>query len=210
MSIKDQMNKIYRDKVPDEIPWNLSQPPNLLKKLIESQRITPCNTIDIGCGAGNYSIYLAQQGFKVTGIDLSSVAIDLARSNAAARGVECEFKVFNVVEDEPFDQKFDFAFEWEVMHHIFPPDRERYLAHVAGCLNPGATYLSVHFSFEDNQFGADTQYHNTPFGTELYFSTKQEMQTLYSSFFQIDELKLVDIDGKFNKHKVVFALLTRK
>ncbi|MCX5685642.1 MAG: DUF6398 domain-containing protein [Planctomycetota bacterium] len=92
-SIRDQMEKIYSETPPADIPWNIELPPKALTELIESGQVHPCKTIDLGCGAGNYAIYLASLGFDVTGVDISPSAIALAEANAKQKGVSCRFLV---------------------------------------------------------------------------------------------------------------------
>ncbi|MHC4177147.1 MAG: class I SAM-dependent methyltransferase, partial [Planctomycetota bacterium] len=65
------MESIYGDLALDEIPWNLEAPPDVLVELVESRRVLPCSAVDLGCGAGNYAVWLATKGFHVTGVDLS-------------------------------------------------------------------------------------------------------------------------------------------
>ena len=77
--IKDQMEKIYSTIPPEQIPWNEETPPEILTHLVETEKITPCKVIELGCGAGNYLIYLSTKGFDPTGIDISETAIDIAR-----------------------------------------------------------------------------------------------------------------------------------
>ena len=57
--IRDEMEKIYSETPPTEIPWNIESPPKTLVESLESGQIQPCKAIDLGCGAGNYAIYLA-------------------------------------------------------------------------------------------------------------------------------------------------------
>lgn len=47
--------------------------------------------LDVGCGSGIYSVYLARQGAMVTGLDFSSSMLSLARRNAAEEGCTVEF-----------------------------------------------------------------------------------------------------------------------
>ncbi len=82
MKLKEQMEQIYGNAPPDKIPWNIKQPPGLLVDLVESRKVVPCHAIDLGCGMGNYAIWLTTKGFQVTGIDLSEKAIRLARDQA--------------------------------------------------------------------------------------------------------------------------------
>ena len=66
------MEKIYQKTPLNKIPWNFETPPNDLVELVDAGKVNPCKTVDLGCGTGNYAIYLASQGFNVTGIDISS------------------------------------------------------------------------------------------------------------------------------------------
>jgi SAM-dependent methyltransferase len=73
-------------------PWGAGPSPELVD-IVELGRLQPCRTIDIGCGTGATSIYLASRGFEVTGVDFAPSAIDRARAAAAAAGVTAAFMV---------------------------------------------------------------------------------------------------------------------
>jgi len=47
--------------------------------------------LDVGCGEGRNSVWLAQLGCDVTGLDVSPLALDKARRLASARGVAVDF-----------------------------------------------------------------------------------------------------------------------
>jgi SAM-dependent methyltransferase len=210
MNLKDQMDRIYGSLAPAEIPWNVESPPGFLVELVESRRVTPCRAVDLGCGAGNYAVWLAARGFDVTGVDISPRALDLARRLAAARGVACRFVAADLLGDlGEFDSAFDFAYDWEVLHHVFPKDRARYVANVDRMLRPGARYLSVCFSEEDHGFGGEGKFRTTPLGTTLYFSSEQELRELFQPLFHIEELGTVDAPGRQSPHRAVRALLMK-
>ena len=141
------MERIYR-KIPlNEVPWNIETPPNVLVELVDSGKVKPCKAIDLGCGTGNYSIYLASAGFDVTGIDNSPTAIKIAKENAKKKGIKCNFLVANVLGNmNEVEGKFEFAYDWELLHHIFPEQRQRYVKNVYKILNPRGKFLSVCFS----------------------------------------------------------------
>ena len=141
------MDRIYREVPLNNIPWNIETPPDILVELVESGKVKPCKAIDLGCGAGNYAIYLAGKGFDVTGVDIAPTAIELAEENARKKGVRCRFIVADILGDlHDIKETFDFAYDWEVMHHIFPGERKKYVANVNRLLNPGGKYLSVCFN----------------------------------------------------------------
>jgi SAM-dependent methyltransferase len=204
------IDRIYQ-KIPlDKIPWNNDTPPDALVDLVQSGKVRPCRTVDLGCGAGNYAIYLAGQGFDVTGIDSSPTAIRIASENARARGSACRFIVADLLGDlHEIQETFDFAYDWELLHHIFPEDREMYIRNVHRILNPGGLYLSVSFSEEDPQFGGIGKYRSTPIGTTLYFSSESEVRELFSPHFVIRDLKTIDVSGKFGPHRAVYVLSER-
>ncbi|MGZ4208737.1 MAG: class I SAM-dependent methyltransferase [Actinomycetota bacterium] len=74
-------------------PWEIG-PRSELVSLVESGRLNTSSmprAIDLGCGTGANSVYLAEHGFDVTGIDFSPVAVRKARARAAERGVTVNF-----------------------------------------------------------------------------------------------------------------------
>ena len=57
-----------------ETPWDTGHPSTELQRVIREEKIRPCRAIELGCGTGNNAVWLAQQGFDVTAVDLSSLA----------------------------------------------------------------------------------------------------------------------------------------
>ena len=206
-----EIDKIYRNMPLEEIPWNIETPPDALVELVESGKVKPCKTIDFGCGAGNYAIYLASIGFDVTGIDISPSAIKTAKENAKKKRVKCNFLVADVLGDlDEVKQTFDFAYDWELLHHTYPEKRKKYVENVYRILNPGGNYLSVCFSEKDPQFGGSGKYRETPLGTILYFSSEDESRDLFEPYFNIKELKTIEISGKFAPHLANYAFMEKK
>ena len=205
------VDRIYRDIPLDNIPWNSENPPDVLVELVADGKVRPCKTIDLGCGAGNYAIYLAGLGFDVTGIDSSPTAITIAVESAKKRGVRCRFIVADLLGDlQEVTDMFAFAFDWEFLHHIFPEDRETYIKNVYKILKPGAAYFSVCFSEKDPQFGGTGKYRSTRIGTTLYFSSESELRKLVSPYFTIRELKTIEVSGKYGPHCAVSVLSERR
>ncbi len=206
-----EMDRIYKNIPLEEIPWNIETPPDALVELVDSGKVKPCKTIDLGCGAGNYAIYLASRGFDVTGIDISPAAIKIARENAKKKGAKGSFLVADVLGDlDEVRETFDFAYDWEMLHHIFPDKRKKYVQNVHKILNPGGKYLSVCFSEKDMEFGVSGKYRETRLGTLLYFSSEDELRELFEPYFNIKELKTIEISGKFVNHLANYAFMERK
>ncbi len=71
------------------------------------RRETGLRILDVGCGAGFFSILLAKRGHRVTGIDLTPDMVDRARSLAAEERAECEFLVMDAERPDFPDDTFD-------------------------------------------------------------------------------------------------------
>ena len=206
-----EMESIYSRIPPDQIPWNHLDPPEALLELLESKTITPCKTLDLGCGTGNYAIYLSKRGFDVTGVDVSPSAIRMAREKARREGVPCRFIVADILHDlGSIHESFDFIYDWEVLHHIYPEDRVRYMENVSKLLSRSGKYFSVCFNIRDPNFGGKGEYRTTGIGTTLYFSTLEEVRDLLQRFFDIWEFKTIMILGGPQPHIANYALSTLK
>ena len=201
----EQMNKIYSENNWEDIPWNFKRLPETLRNLIDEINLKPCKTLDVGCGSGNYSNWLAENGFTVTGIDLSDQAIVKAREKYKSDNLN--FICGDFLDDEILkNEKFDFIFDWQVLHHIFPEDRERYIKKIKSHLDENGIYVSVCFSEENKQFGGKGKYRKTFFDTELYFSSEEEINVLLKKYFKLVEVKTITIPGKKFEHKDVLAI----
>lgn len=67
--------------------------------ITEASRLSTGRALDVGCGEGADSIWLAQQGWNTTGIDVSAVAVERARRAAARLEVDVEFSIVDAVSD---------------------------------------------------------------------------------------------------------------
>ena len=206
-----RMDDVYKSMLLEEIPWNMETPPQLLVELVDSGKVQPCKAIDLGCGAGNYAIYLAGRGFEVAGVDCSPTAIRIAKENAERKGAKCSFFVTDVVDElDEVNQTWDFVYDWSLLHHIFPEQRQKYVDNVSRILNPKGKYLSLCFSEKDAGFGGSGKYRKTPLGSILYFSCEDELTELFEAYFYVIDLRTVEISGKFESHIFNYVFMERK
>ena len=89
-----RIDDLYKNMLLEEIPWNVETPPELLVELVDSGKVHPCKAVDLGCGAGNYAIYLAGRGFEVTGIDFSPTVIKIAKEKQGKSNLKADFPCF--------------------------------------------------------------------------------------------------------------------
>ncbi len=205
------MNKIYGDPADNSPPWDIENPPDILKSFIDSQKISPCKTLDIGCGSGRNSIYLARKGFDVTGVDLSDEAVKIARTKAGHSGVKCRFFQADLTMKKTVTRDtFDYILEWQVLHHIPFDERKQYINNVHSLICDDGLYLACSFSEDDSSFEGAGKTRQTSVGTTLFMSAKEELTKLYSPYFEIISLEDVSTEGKKGTHKSILALLQKK
>ncbi|MBU1107815.1 MAG: class I SAM-dependent methyltransferase [Candidatus Riflebacteria bacterium] len=78
------------DRYEDEV-FTLNTVPEVDFIVEEMKLAAGDSVLDIGCGTGRHSIELARRGFKVTGVDISSGMLAVARKKATEAGVQIEF-----------------------------------------------------------------------------------------------------------------------
>lgn len=71
----------------DNIPWDTGEPEPELVRFIEEEGIQPGRLIELGCGTGSNSLWLAQQGFDVTAVDIAETALAVAESRVTTESV---------------------------------------------------------------------------------------------------------------------------
>jgi 2-polyprenyl-3-methyl-5-hydroxy-6-metoxy-1,4-benzoquinol methylase len=74
--------------------------------------------LDYGCGTGQLGIYLATQGAKVHGFDLSPKGTECAQWASRKYGLDCSFRALDAEEIDYPDNTFDLAVGFGVLHHV--------------------------------------------------------------------------------------------
>jgi tocopherol O-methyltransferase len=96
-----------------------------------------CKILDVGCGFGGSSIYLAKKyDVKATGITISPVQVEMARKAAAAEGVNAKF-ILTDAEEMKFEQTFDVVWSVESISHYL--HKGKFFGLAAACLESGGT-----------------------------------------------------------------------
>ncbi|MBE9029529.1 class I SAM-dependent methyltransferase [filamentous cyanobacterium LEGE 11480] len=102
--------------------------------------------LDLGCGEGRTSLFLAAHGANVTAVDISAVAVD--RMNTFCR--DCEIKNIQAMQSSALDLaslgQFDFVVGFMILHHIEP--FEEFAKVLADTLKSGGKA----FFYENNAF----------------------------------------------------------
>jgi SAM-dependent methyltransferase len=94
--------------------------------------------LHLACANGNDSLSLAAHGARVTGVDISEVAVGMAQHTADEAGLPARFMAADVYDLPPGLGEFDIVYmSWGGI--CWMPDLDRWAAIVAGLLRPGGT-----------------------------------------------------------------------
>ena len=85
---KKFMERVYeKASKPSDFLWHSEEPSPFLVKVIQ-ERKKAGTALDLGCGAGVFSIYLAKSGYQVTGLDFIPKALEMASQLAKEKGAQ--------------------------------------------------------------------------------------------------------------------------
>src|SRR5215470_17153401 len=108
-------NESYRN---EDLPWDTGRPSSELQRVLSRNKIQPCRALELGCGTGTNSVWLAQQGFEVTGVDVAPLAVDRAEQRAQAAEVKAQFVVADVFHLPELHGPFAFFFDRGCYHAV--------------------------------------------------------------------------------------------
>ncbi len=126
-------------------PWDSGITPPEVVTQIERGTIKG-RALDLGCGTGTNSIYLAQHGLAVVGVDFSSKAIATARAKARHANANIDFHVADVTRLDFLNEPFDFVLDIGCFHSVDDDGRARYAANLARLTRAGGLYMLYAFS----------------------------------------------------------------
>jgi SAM-dependent methyltransferase len=138
MSDVEHWQKRYRE---GESPWDTGQPSSELVRVVREDGIAPCRALELGCGTGTNAVWLAQQGFDMTAVDLAPLAIERAEARAKAAGVRVRFVAASVLEPLDLGGPFPFFFDRGCYHVVRREDVEAYLRTLERVTAPGSVGL---------------------------------------------------------------------
>lgn len=132
---RDDWNRRYEGA---DLVWT-AEPNRFLVE--QTAGLRPGKALDLGCGEGRNAVWLAEQGWDVTGVDFSDVALQKAQDLAGSRGVEAEWVEADLREYVPEPGMFDLVAV--VYIHVPADERRTMLRRAAGAVAPGGSLVVI-------------------------------------------------------------------
>jgi tocopherol O-methyltransferase len=154
----------------------------LIEHLAQAAGIAPGRRIlDVGCGFGASSIYLARNyNAEATGITISPVQVEMANKAASKENVKAKFLLMDA-QAMKIDQSFDVVWSVESISHY--QNREGFFASAAKLLKPGGTMAIIDWFKKENLKQAEYEkfIHPIEKGMLVELQTMEEYKTVLAS-----------------------------
>jgi SAM-dependent methyltransferase len=133
-------------------PWDGHALSSTLRTLIEgnggSAALSAGTALDVGCGSGDSSIYLARHGWEVTGVDVAAKALEKARAKAAAEHVRVNFVRADAtrLNSAGIGTAFALILDSGCLHGMSDDARDRYVGELGAVAGPQARLVVFAFT----------------------------------------------------------------
>lgn len=185
----EMFESAYRGDAPEmagaKPPWSIGEPQPELAALIEQGKFSG-DVLDAGCGEAAISLYLAEKGSTTVGLDQSPTAIELAKAEAAKRGLDnATFEVADISDFGGYDGRFNTIVDSTLFHSMPVELREGYQQSIVRAAAPGASYFVLVFDKAGMPDGPANPV------------TEDELRDVVSKYWTIDEIRPARIHGVF-------------
>ncbi|QLG62347.1 class I SAM-dependent methyltransferase [Halorarum salinum] len=126
----------YRGAPPN---WDIGRPQRAFVHLEEAGRIGR-RVLEVGCGTGELSLFLARRGHEVLGIDFAPSAVAQARLKARWRRVRAHFLVWDALKLPELGVRVDAVVDSAMLHCLGDDEQVRLVDGLAEVLDPDGYY----------------------------------------------------------------------
>ncbi len=163
--------------------WDVGRPDSILREVVQTKTVLPGRTVELGCGTGTNAVYLAQQGFQVSAIDIAPTALALAEKKAAAAGVKVRWLLADVLWP-PRLPPADFIFDRGCYHGVRQSNAAGYVAALRRLSRPGTRVLILAGNANEPRTGGPPRV------------TEEQLRADFSAEFQFEWLKTTRFDTR--------------
>lgn len=181
MTVEERYRERYKSGA---TPWDVGKPDFNLIDVVTQKPVRACKALDIGCGTGDNSIWLAHNGFRVIGADTSEIALEKAKEKAIKAKVKCDFIKVDFLRNKIQGAPFGFVFDRGCFHSFSSEnDRRSFAKNVAVHLEEDGLWLTLVGNADEHRQGPGPPQRSAGdivLAVESYF----EILSLQSSCFE--------------------------
>ena len=162
-----------------------TSPDESLAEWVHDGLIRPGRALELGCGNGRNTVFLARRGFSVEAIDYSQTAIEWARDRVTEAGVSVSLRRQSVFGLELEAGAYDLVYDSGCFHHLPPHRRSRYVERVTHALKPGGWFGLTCFRPEGGSGHSDDEvYERRSMGGGLGYA-QARLREIWSSGLEV-------------------------
>jgi 2-polyprenyl-3-methyl-5-hydroxy-6-metoxy-1,4-benzoquinol methylase len=181
-------NDFYSDK-DKPVPFFKNIPDENLVSYFDEGILKTGKALDIGCGKGRNSFYIAQMGFEVDAVDFSKTSIDLAKEIAKEQSIKVNFINQSIFDFENILSSYDFIYDSGCLHHIKPHRRNQYLKIISKYLKQDGYFAMICFNLDGGENISDYDvYRDKSMHGGMGFS-EYKLKTILEPYFEIIEIR---------------------
>jgi SAM-dependent methyltransferase len=175
-------------------PWSIGEPQPEVAALIAEGNFHG-DVLDAGCGEAAVSMFLAERGATVVGLDQSPTAIEMARADAERRGLtNATFDVADISDFSGYDGRFGTIVDSTLFHSMPVELRDGYQRSIVRAAAPGASYFVLVFDKA-----------GMPGDGPVNAVSEDELREAVGKYWVIDEIRPARIHANFPENMAGFA-----
>lgn len=198
-------DELYKHSNISNLPWVSENIHPILKEQIDALPIKKGNALDVGCGLGQVSRYLAEQGFNTTAIDVSEKAISICKElNNTVKHIE--YLVANSITFNS-DKKFDLIIDFLHIHDIERDNIKLYLNNIENQLNKGGYLIFSTFTQNDKSNTQNNVRRSFYVNQEINYYTKDDIINLLNNKYTIISYQYLITGNKKENYESYLLIL---
>jgi SAM-dependent methyltransferase len=192
------------------VTWSYQEPHEKVRALSREMRKRGMKRVlDLGCGAGRHTVYLAQEGFEVYTLDISPDAVELTAQRLMGEGLQANLQQADMSALPYPDGFFDGIVSVSVLHHNTIANIRTAMGEIKRVLRPGGLFFATECAKGDYQEGRGEQIEDGTYlapedadqpGIPHHFFSEDEVRALLHGFrvveLERDAQEFVDGSGR--------------